>query len=73
MAMRVQFENNDDIGVFSKLTNSYCIVAIGGAETFYRFVHFIKGYVLCFVRFRRTTALHLSHTRVVKFSSFLVY
>lgn len=38
MALRVQFENNDDIGVFSKLTNSYCIVAIGGAETFYRFV-----------------------------------
>lgn len=37
MALRVQFENNDDIGVFSKLTNSYCLVAIGGAETFYRY------------------------------------
>lgn len=36
MALRVQFENSDDIGVFSKLTNSYCLVAIGGAETFYR-------------------------------------
>lgn len=36
MALRVQFENNDDIGVFTKLTNSYCLVAIGGAETFYR-------------------------------------
>ncbi|XP_055314083.1 eukaryotic translation initiation factor 6 [Sitodiplosis mosellana] len=35
MALRVQFENNDDIGVFTKLTNSYCLVAIGGAETFY--------------------------------------
>jgi len=35
MALRVQFENNDDIGAFSKLTNSYCLVAIGGAETFY--------------------------------------
>ena len=35
MAVRVQFENNDDIGVFSKLTNSYCLVAIGGSETFY--------------------------------------
>ncbi|KAI8123889.1 Eukaryotic translation initiation factor 6 [Lucilia cuprina] len=35
MALRVQFENNDDIGVFSKLTNSYCLVAIGGSETFY--------------------------------------
>lgn len=40
MALRVQFENNDDIGVFSKLTNSYCLVAIGGAETFYRYVFF---------------------------------
>ncbi|XP_055377813.1 eukaryotic translation initiation factor 6 [Condylostylus longicornis] len=35
MALRVQFENNDDIGVFSKLTNSYCLVAIGGSEAFY--------------------------------------
>lgn len=43
MAMRVQFENNDEIGVFSKLTNTYCIVAIGGAETFYRFVVFSVG------------------------------
>ena len=43
MALRVQFENNDDIGVFSKLTNSYCLVAIGGAETFYRSVQ-IKNF-----------------------------
>lgn len=35
MALRVQFENNDDIGVFTKLTNSYCLVAIGGSEVFY--------------------------------------
>lgn len=35
MALRVQFENNDDIGVFTKLTNAYCLVAIGGSETFY--------------------------------------
>lgn len=24
------------MGVFSKLTNSYCLVAIGGSENFYR-------------------------------------
>jgi hypothetical protein len=30
-----QFENSNDIGVFSKLTNSYCLVAIGGSENFY--------------------------------------
>ena len=36
MAIRVQFENSNEIGVFSKLTNAYCLVAIGGSENFYR-------------------------------------
>ncbi|XP_057812333.1 eukaryotic translation initiation factor 6-2 [Salvia miltiorrhiza] len=35
MATRLQYENNCDIGVFSKLTNAYCLVAIGGSENFY--------------------------------------
>ncbi|KAG8223181.1 hypothetical protein J437_LFUL000347 [Ladona fulva] len=35
MAMRVQFENNNEVGVFAKLTNAYCLVAIGGSENFY--------------------------------------
>ncbi|KAJ2402303.1 Eukaryotic translation initiation factor 6 [Coemansia sp. RSA 2559] len=35
MSVRAQFENSNEIGVFSKLTNSYCIVAIGGSENFY--------------------------------------
>jgi len=35
MATRIQFENNSDIGVFSKLTNSYCLVAIQGSTNFY--------------------------------------
>ncbi|KAK2708209.1 eukaryotic translation initiation factor 6-like [Artemia franciscana] len=35
MAVRLQFENNNEIGVFSKLTNAYCLVAIGGSENFY--------------------------------------
>ena len=35
MASRVQFENSNDIGVFSKLTNSYCLIAVGGSENFY--------------------------------------
>lgn len=34
----LQFENSSEIGVFSKLTNAYCLVAIGGSENFYRFV-----------------------------------
>ncbi|KAJ3691353.1 hypothetical protein LUZ61_020517 [Rhynchospora tenuis] len=35
MATRLQFENNCEVGVFSKLTNKYCLVAIGGSESFY--------------------------------------
>ena len=35
MAFRVQFEGNNEIGVFSKLTNKYCLIAIGGSEHFY--------------------------------------
>jgi translation initiation factor 6 len=35
MAVRTQFEGNNEIGVFSKLTNSYCLVAIGGSANFY--------------------------------------
>lgn len=35
MAVRCQFENNNDIGVFSNLTNAYCLVAVGGSENFY--------------------------------------
>lgn len=31
----VQFEGSNDVGVFSKLTNKYCLVATGGSETFY--------------------------------------
>ncbi|KAI7829478.1 eukaryotic translation initiation factor 6 [Gamsiella multidivaricata] len=35
MAVRTQFENNNEIGVFAMLTNSYCLVALGGSENFY--------------------------------------
>ncbi|KAF8492638.1 translation initiation factor 6 [Russula emetica] len=35
MATRIQFENSSDIGVFSKLTNSYCLAAIQGSTNFY--------------------------------------
>ncbi len=36
MAIRCQFESNNEVGVFSKLTNGYCLVGIGGSENFYR-------------------------------------
>lgn len=35
MAIRAQFEGNNEIGAFSMLTNAYCLVAIGGSENFY--------------------------------------
>ncbi|PVD21242.1 hypothetical protein C0Q70_19413 [Pomacea canaliculata] len=35
MAVRAQFEGNNEVGVFSKLTNAYCLVGIGGSENFY--------------------------------------
>ncbi|RZB92249.1 Eukaryotic translation initiation factor 6-2, partial [Glycine soja] len=31
----LQFENNCEVGTFSKLTNAYCLVAIGSSENFY--------------------------------------
>ena len=33
--LRTHFENNNEIGAFANLTNSYCLVAIGGSENFY--------------------------------------
>lgn len=35
MATRAQFENSPDVGVFSSLTNAYCLVALGASENFY--------------------------------------
>lgn len=35
MAVRAQFENNNDIGVFAKLTSAYCLVPVGASENFY--------------------------------------
>lgn len=34
MAMRLKYENSNDIGVFAKLTNAYCLTAIGSSENF---------------------------------------
>lgn len=35
MAIRAAYENHNEIGVFSLLTNAYCLTAIGGSENFY--------------------------------------
>jgi len=34
MAVRCQYSNSSEIGVFSKLTNSYCLLALGGDTHF---------------------------------------
>lgn len=35
MAIRAMYENSSDIGVFSLLTNSYALLAMGGSTNFY--------------------------------------
>jgi len=35
MAVRAAFESSSEVGVFARLTNSYCLTAMGGAENFY--------------------------------------
>ena len=35
MAVRAMFENSNEIGVFSTLTNSYCLLALGASTHFY--------------------------------------
>ncbi|KAK7243513.1 hypothetical protein RIF29_38312 [Crotalaria pallida] len=35
LRLGVQFENSSEVGVFSKLTNAYCLVDSGGSQNFY--------------------------------------
>lgn len=35
MIFRTRFESSDDVGVFSKLTNAYCLVSAGASQNFY--------------------------------------
>jgi len=36
MAIRTQFENSSEIGVFARLTNSYCLLALGSSVEHFR-------------------------------------
>ncbi|KAE9550085.1 hypothetical protein FO519_006697 [Halicephalobus sp. NKZ332] len=38
MAVRCQFEANNEVGVFCKLTNKYCLVGLGASNNFYNIV-----------------------------------
>ncbi|KAK5934701.1 hypothetical protein CgunFtcFv8_015072 [Champsocephalus gunnari] len=44
MAVRAAFEKNNEIGCFAKLTNTYCLVAVGGSENFYSV---FEGELMC--------------------------
>lgn len=35
MAVRARYENSNEIGVYAKLTNTYCMVGVNGSENFY--------------------------------------
>jgi translation initiation factor 6 len=45
MAIRAQFENSSEIGVFSKLTNTYCLLSHGGSEHFKVFENELADHV----------------------------
>eukprot|EP01088_Endostelium_zonatum_P018707 TRINITY_DN608_c0_g1_i2.p1 TRINITY_DN608_c0_g1~~TRINITY_DN608_c0_g1_i2.p1 ORF type:complete len:244 (-),score=64.65 TRINITY_DN608_c0_g1_i2:133-864(-) len=45
MAIRTQFENSSEVGVFARLTNSYCLVSHGGSENFKVFESELDGVI----------------------------
>eukprot|EP01121_Diplochlamys_sp_Union-15-3_P010616 TRINITY_DN2996_c0_g1_i1.p1 TRINITY_DN2996_c0_g1~~TRINITY_DN2996_c0_g1_i1.p1 ORF type:complete len:244 (-),score=28.41 TRINITY_DN2996_c0_g1_i1:89-820(-) len=45
MAIRTQFENSSDVGVFAKLTNKYCLVAYGGSHHFKTFENELSNHI----------------------------
>jgi len=45
MAIRAQFENSCEIGVFAKLTNAFCLVAYGGSEHFKVFENELSDHI----------------------------
>lgn len=60
MAVRASFEKNNEIGCFAKLTNTYCLVAIGGSENFYRWVRRRKMIVCTHLMYNMRTC-HTLH------------
>ena len=68
---RCQFENQNDIGVFCKLTNAYCLVAIGGSENFYSvFQVSVRPFAVCLSFFPLFVRLKTFEFIVVFFGAF---
>jgi translation initiation factor 6 (eIF-6) len=62
MATRVQFENNNEVGVFARLTNAYCLVSdFRGQKD--------RKQLSCFMKPSRCSTLDLSlHTMAIEAS-----
>lgn len=45
MAVRAHFENSNELGVFVKLTNSYCLVASGNSDQMRVFEHELSDHI----------------------------
>ena len=37
MAIRCRYQSSNDVGVYAKLTNSYCLIGQGASENFYSY------------------------------------
>ena len=48
MALRAQFEGSSDIGVFTKLTNKYCIMSNGGSSSYKFIEEELSSHIPCF-------------------------
>jgi len=44
MSIRTQFESSSDIGVFARLTNTYCLIGYGGSEYYRAFENELNKY-----------------------------
>ncbi|KAL7715337.1 Eukaryotic translation initiation factor 6 [Entamoeba marina] len=48
MALRAEYENSVDIGVFTKLTNKYCVMAPGGSSSYKVIEQELSNKIPCF-------------------------
>jgi len=45
MAIRTQFENSNDVGVYTRLTNSYCLIGHGTVERYHAFDNELSDHI----------------------------
>lgn len=66
MALRTHFEGHNDVGVFAKLTNNFCLVSVGGSENFYRyeFVPLVDSVLLSVFESELADSIPVVHTTI---------